>query len=115
MSIFPTNILIATDGSEDSELAVTTAVGLAKATRSEMHVVTVAEEYPHYDAYRPLAKRYRQLAQEVLAEQLKKIENLGGTAADSHLRMGRAAEQAVTLAEELGAGLVVIGSRGRGG
>jgi nucleotide-binding universal stress UspA family protein len=114
MSIFPTKILLTTDGSEDSELAATTAVGLAKATGSELNVVTVAEEYPHYEAYRPLAKRSRQLAQEVLDEQLKKIENLAGTIDQTYLRMGRAAQEVVSLAEELGVGLVVIGSRGRG-
>src|SRR5215216_7802470 len=96
MSIFPTKILLATDGSEDSELAATTAVGLAKATGSELNVVTVAEEYPHYQAYRPLAKRSRQLAQEVLDEQPKKIENLGSTVDQTYLRMGRAAEEVVS-------------------
>jgi nucleotide-binding universal stress UspA family protein len=36
MSIFPTKILLATDGSEDAELAATTAVGLARSTASEL-------------------------------------------------------------------------------
>jgi nucleotide-binding universal stress UspA family protein len=39
MSIFPTRILFATDGSKDAELAATTAVGLAVITGSEPHVV----------------------------------------------------------------------------
>jgi nucleotide-binding universal stress UspA family protein len=114
MSILPTKILLATDGSEDAELAATTAKALAKITGSELHVVTLAEEYPSYDAYRPLAHRSRELAREVLDEQVKKIENLGGTIAGSHLRTGGAAEESVALAEELEAGLVVVGSRGRG-
>jgi nucleotide-binding universal stress UspA family protein len=49
MSIFPTKILLATDGSEDAELARTTAIDLANRTDSELHVVTVAPDYPSYD------------------------------------------------------------------
>jgi nucleotide-binding universal stress UspA family protein len=41
MSIFPTKILAATDGSEDSQLAARTAVELAQQTSSELHVVYV--------------------------------------------------------------------------
>ena len=46
MAIFPTRILLATDGSEDSELAATTAVGLAKITGSELHVLHVGAAVP---------------------------------------------------------------------
>ena len=41
MSIFPTRILLATDGSEEAELAALRAVDLADATHSELHVVHV--------------------------------------------------------------------------
>jgi hypothetical protein len=87
MSIFPTKILFATDGSRDAEVAATAAVGLARATSSELHVVTAAEEYPHYEAYWPLAQRSRQLAQEILHKQLKRIEKLGGTVDQNYLRI----------------------------
>ena len=39
MSIFPTRILLATDGSEDATLAAQTAIDLANKTGSELHVV----------------------------------------------------------------------------
>jgi nucleotide-binding universal stress UspA family protein len=39
----------------------------------------------------------------------------GGTVAGAHLRLGGVAEEIVALAEALGVGLVVIGSRGHGG
>ena len=42
MSIFPTTILLATDGSREAELAARTAADLANSTNSELHVVTVA-------------------------------------------------------------------------
>ena len=115
MTIFPTRILFATDGSRDADLAASTVVALAKETGSELHVVTVgSEEYPPHGAYRPLARRSRRLAQEVLNGQVEKIEHLHGTIAKSHLRLGRAAEEVVGLAEEIGAGLIVLGSRGLG-
>src|SRR3712207_9067310 len=44
MSIFPTKILLATDGSEDAKLAARTAADLAQKTRSELHVVYVGGE-----------------------------------------------------------------------
>ena len=43
MSVFPTTILLATDGSEDAELAATTAIDLANSTSSELHIVLVEE------------------------------------------------------------------------
>jgi len=115
MSIFPTKILLATDGSQEAALAATTAVGLARGTNSELHVVTVAEKYPPYEAYRPLAARSRQLARNLLDEQVKKIEQAGSTVKEAHLASGTADQMVVELAEEVGAGLIVMGSRGLGG
>ena len=92
LSIFPTKILSATDGSRDAEITATTAVGLAKLTGSQLHVLTIAKEYPHYEAYWPLAERARQIGKEVLDKQLERIENLGGAVDQNHLRIGMAAE-----------------------
>ena len=116
MTIFPTRILFASDGSEDSELAATTAVGLAKITGSELHVLHVAPAFPDYfepsdpDEPGPTEREGRR----ILDEQVNKIENVGGAVAQSHLRMGGAAEEVIDLAEELQTGLIVLGSRGRG-
>ena len=56
MSIFPTTILVATDGSREAELAVTTAADLAMSTASQLHVVHVGElplvYHPERHAYR---------------------------------------------------------------
>src|SRR5918998_688686 len=123
MSIFPTKILLATDGSEEAELALLTAVDLANRTSSELHVVHVGGEYhpgPEI-ALSPtlLEETLRELereAQEVLDEQVKKIEEAGGTIAEAHIRMGgRPDQKIVELAEELGIGLIAMGSRGLGG
>ena len=39
MSIFPTKVLLATDGSKEADLAAKTALSLAQKTSSELHVV----------------------------------------------------------------------------
>ena len=49
MSIFPTKILLATDGSKEAQLAATTAADLAQRTNSELHVVTVGADLPLYE------------------------------------------------------------------
>jgi hypothetical protein len=48
MSIFPTKILLATDGSKEAKLASTTAADLAKGTGSELHVLYVGEAINPY-------------------------------------------------------------------
>src|SRR3712207_6307456 len=114
MSIFPTKILLATDGSEDAELAATTAVGVARGTASELHVVHTYRTVPsvHFDAL--VRQEMEREAQKILDEQVKQIEGLGGSVAQAHLREGGAAEEIVASAEEMGAGLIAAGSRGRG-
>jgi nucleotide-binding universal stress UspA family protein len=44
MSIFPTRILLATDGSESATHATQAAVELSKNTDSELHVLYVGED-----------------------------------------------------------------------
>ena len=118
MSIFPTKILLATDGSEDAELARTTAVDMATSTDSELHVVTVAPGYPSYDVRVPeIVEQLRKQAEKILDEQVEKIERDGGKVAQKHLRIAERhrAQQIVRVAEEIRAGLIVMGSRGLGG
>ena len=122
MSIFPTKILLATDGSQDAELACTTAVDMAIDTDSELHVVTVAPGYPSFDVNIPqVVEQLRKQAEKVLDEQVEKIERDGGKLAHKHLKIAdpigerHRAQQILRVAEEIGAGLIVMGSRGRGG
>lgn len=114
MSIFPVKILVATDGSEDAELAATTAVGLARSTSSELHVVHTWRTVPsvHFDSF--VRQELEGQAQRILDEQVRKIEGLGGAVAQAWLREGGAAEEIAALAEEIEAGLIAVGSRGRG-
>ena len=118
MSIFPTRILVATDGSREAELAVTTAADLAKSTDSELHVVHVGEVplvyHPERHAYQAEYEEHEKEAQQLLESQVERIEGTSATEAQAHLRMGRADEEIVELAQSIDAGLIVMGSRGHG-
>src|SRR3712207_9303122 len=87
MSIFPTKILLASDGSKDAELAATTALDLVKTTGSELHVVSVfpgpAYAHPYYETHFPqAAERLRHEAreerQQILDERVEQIREAGG-------------------------------------
>ena len=115
MSIFPTKILLATDDSREAQLAATTAVDLAKSTNSELHVVHVGEFVPTIlAATEEEPVQLEREAQKLLDEQLRRIEQAGGTVKEAHLRLGRADEEILELAQEMGTGLIVMGSRGHG-
>jgi nucleotide-binding universal stress UspA family protein len=115
MSIFPTKILLATDGSREAELAATTASDLANATNSELHIVHVGELLPTLLAQTEVEPaQLEREARERLDEQVRRVEEAGGTIKEAHLRLGRADEEIVDLAQSLDVGLIVMGSRGRG-
>ena len=131
MSIFPTRILLATDGSKEAELAARSAAELSQKTDSELHVVHAfgiapvgppvypeatelqSEEFEAESEQRQRISERR--AREVLETEVQKVRSWGGTVAEEHLIEGRVAPQIVGLAEEIGAGLIVMGSRGLGG
>jgi nucleotide-binding universal stress UspA family protein len=115
MSIFPTTILLATDGSAEAELAATTAADLAKSTNSELHVVHVGELHPTFLAQTEVEPaRFEREARQLLDEEVRRVEGAGNPVKEAHLRLGRADEEIVDLADDIGAGLIVMGSRGRG-
>jgi nucleotide-binding universal stress UspA family protein len=118
MTIFPTKILLATDGSEDAELAARVAADLTKRTAAELHLSHAWRPLPYY-AYPSLVPEeyhppYEEGARKLLDEQVGRIERAGGTVAESHLVTGRPAEAIIELGEEIEADLIVVGSRGHG-
>ncbi|MDP8947596.1 MAG: universal stress protein [Actinomycetota bacterium] len=116
MSIFPTKILLATDGSREAELGATTAAALAKGTDSELHVVHVGPFMPMlFSSMEEEPARMAREARKTLDGAVGQLEAAGGDVEQAHLKAGGASEEIVALAEELGAGLIVMGNRGRGG
>lgn len=120
MSVFPTSILLATDGSREAWLASRTAADLAEKTGSELHVLLVAPllTAAEYDAMAfALAEPREEIEREGrrrLDEYVGRIERAGATVAKAHFRTGRPDEKIIAVAEQIGAGLIVLGSRGLG-
>lgn len=115
----PRKILVATDGSPDSVLAVMHAIDLAQTFDSELHMVHVVSIAPPYfmageeDIEGPsLYEEDTQRARELLDEQVRRIEEAGGKVAKVHLRVGEPDAEVVSLGEEIGADLIVAGARG---
>ena len=79
MSIFPTTILLATDGSREAELAATTAVELATNTDSELHVVHVGPFMPMlFSTMEEEPARMAREARKTLDDAVGRIEAAGG-------------------------------------
>ena len=114
MSLFSGSILLATDGSEEAELAARAAVELANSTGSELHVVhiklvPILPPYPEVLNWREDLERAEREARELHDEQVKKVEDAGGSVAKANLREEQPAEEIVALAGEPGAYLIVVG------
>ena len=117
MTFFPRTILLATDGSDESGLAMEAAVDLANKTGSPLHLVHVGlmSFWVYPDTTRSeQVEQLRQESRKVLDRETKKVEEAGGTVAHAHLKMGRADVEIVRLSDEIGAGMIVMGNRGVG-
>ena len=122
MSIFPTKILLATDGSREANLAARTAVDLADKTGSELHVAFVlrTQDTSEYDAMgfdtkMPHEEEIKQMGQRLLNEQVRWVEAAGGSVVGAHFRMARPDQGILAVGEDISTGLIVLGSRGLGG
>jgi nucleotide-binding universal stress UspA family protein len=118
--MFPTKVLLATDGSEDAAAAARIASELADKTGAELHVAYVeylpaAIDYEMKRITEANMEGKRKKAEGFLTTQTELIADAGGSVAEAHLRMGSPDKEIVVLAEELGASLIVLGSRGLGG
>lgn len=117
--MYPTKILLATDGSEESAPAARTAVELANATGSELHVahaISTAPQRPYPRRSRrasreDLLQRTRLAALTLLDEKVRQAEKMGATVVGSYYREGHPTEEILRLAEELDAGLIITGGR----
>jgi nucleotide-binding universal stress UspA family protein len=111
---FPMRVLLATDGSKDAALAARTAVDLTDKNGSELHLAHAWTNVPspHFQGY--IRKGLEEEGRRVLDEEARRIEAAGVDLAGVHLGEGRTQEVIVDLAEEIGADLIVVGSRGMG-
>lgn len=119
--MFPTRILLATDGSAEASLAEAAAVELSVGTGSELHVVCVVSTTPEL----PYARRSMRARTEALLEarrlnglrvldnRTRHIETLGGGVSASHYREGDPEKEILGLGQELNAGLILTGGQKR--
>jgi nucleotide-binding universal stress UspA family protein len=123
MSIFPTKILLATDGSEEARLAAQTSADLAQRTGSQLHLVHVGSVVTHGAGsgvqVGPLPGVHQdeldRQAERLLEAEVERMKSSEIEVAEAHLRRGRADEEVIVLAEETGADLIAVGSKGLGG
>ena len=121
--MFPTKILLATNGSSGNQAAIEAAVELAIGTGSELHVVRsvsleIERPYPALsakDSVGEILERRKLRALVALDEHVGLVEKLGGSVAGSYYREGTLDREVVRLGEELEAGLIVVGGRELGG
>lgn len=115
MTTFPQRVLLAVDGSQESDLARNRLVSMLPSADVEVHLVHVALVSPWTNpkTMNPGQRdRLRAQAQAILAEQTHKLDEEGITPTGSHVRLGRATDEVLRLRDELNADLIVLGSRG---
>ena len=112
--MFPTRVLLAADGSVDSDLArdrVLDLIGHSQAALDVVHVGLVSPWTNPKTLSSGQVDRLREEGQQVLDRELDALRERG-VEARGHLRMGRATDEILRLRDELDADLIVLGSRG---
>ena len=121
-ALLPARIVLAVDGSRQSDAATSTAASFASIDGSELYVVHAGPTAHLPYAYPYLAENVESLFEQANEEARKFLEARAGqiktqtqAPVHTHLRPGAPEKEIVELAEEIDAGLVVLGSRGLGG
>lgn len=116
MSLFPTNILLATDGSDNSLPALRAAADLSASSGAGIQVIYVGKgisKPANYNDPSSKDKNNAQKARDLIDDQIKEIEGRGGSVVESHVVPGdKPAKEIVKLTREKEIGMVVVGSRG---
>lgn len=121
MVSYPKTVLLATDGAEDSVRAARVAVSLSRSTGAELHVVHVGRPAPSAASggsggAPPLPGEpvgyAEKTARRMLEGQVEVVRSLGGEATGEHLRIGVPATEVISVANDLGADMIVVGSGG---
>ena len=112
-------ILVAIDGSEPASRALEAAIEEAGAWNAKVHVVYVVESglfssLPMDNTLEVIYSVLQKEGEEIL-ESARKKADAAGISLTTHLRQGHAGSQIVSLAEELGIDLIVLGSYGKSG
>ncbi|MDN5697830.1 MAG: universal stress protein [Rubrobacter sp.] len=121
-ALFPARIVLAVDGSRESDAATRTAAALAGGTGSELYIVhagpteQLPNDYPYLaENVESFFEHANEEARKFLEARAEQIREDTDAPVHIHLRPGTPEKEIVELAEEIDAGLVILGSRGLGG
>ena len=115
-------LLVAVDGSEEATAAAQAATEMARAADSEVHVAYAMQEEryrPHlgpemWEGWEEGFERAKRSARSWVENEAQRMRGEGAIKVEPHLLVGRPDAVIVWLAEEIGADLVLVGSRGLG-
>lgn len=108
-------LLLATDGSLYSDAAVKKALAIAQERRSEITAVTVTYTNDEFSALAPESINELINKAGTLLDGIKKMAAAEGIPFQSVIKEGEPFEEIRTLADELSASMIVMGSHGRKG
>ena len=112
--MLPNCIVLATDGSEDALLAARAAASISAGTGARLHLVRAWRLAPSRYPSTEMVDRIEAGLRKAMEGEARRLEEMGADVAGSHLRMGPPADAVLDVAEEVGAGLVLVGARGLG-
>jgi len=116
MPVF-TNILVAMDGSEASQRALSQAVDLAKLCNAKLHAIYVVETglFTSLPLDNTVEIMYRVLEKEgeAVLERAKKYAAGKGITVITHRKQGHAGSEIIALAERERSDLIIVGSHGK--
>lgn len=124
VDMFPNRILYAADGSPAADRARAAVVDLLRERNApgsgsppcEAHVVHVGllSPWTNPDVMNPgQVERLREEGQAVLDAESARLTEAGITPTAVHLALGRAVDEVLRVRDDIGADLIVLGSRGR--
>ncbi|RJQ14723.1 MAG: universal stress protein [Nitrospiraceae bacterium] len=110
------NILLATDGSDFSEAAMKQAISISKACSSKLHIISVVEVNPEYEALAPKIVEKAESDTRQLLEWTKECIVKEGIECETIARQGEEPAQfIIEEAEKKKVEMIVMGSHGRKG
>jgi nucleotide-binding universal stress UspA family protein len=116
MPVF-TNILVAMDGSEASQRALSQAVDLAKLCNAKLHTIYVVEtglfsSLPMEGTVEIMYSVLEKEGEEVM-ERAQKYASEKSITVITHMKQGHAGSEILALAEEEKSDLIIVGSHGK--
>ncbi|MGH2859514.1 MAG: universal stress protein [Solirubrobacteraceae bacterium] len=113
-------IVVGTDGSETATVAVHEAVRLAKALDGHVHLVTALDPVPVRISGAPegAAKVWQpapDFKRDGVLEQAQAAVRIAGVAVTAHAMRGDPVDALLEVADEVGATMIVVGSKGMHG